>query len=419
MSVLSRRPIGWIEALPAIVSFGVVLAVGLAGGGFFPRSWRLALLALLLICAAALVARDRITIRRREWLALAMLGALTVWTAASAEWSSLPTGSRIESERTLLYAVALLTVLVGVERSSLPQLLFGALAGVTAVAAYAFARYVVSPPPLDRYQGSHLHEPFGYANALGIFLVLGIVLAVGLAAAARSGRARLIVLSPLLVLLPTLYLTSSRGAWVALPVGVAVTLYLGGVVRSRAVVLALLAVGIAGAIAIGSEGGQPLTLFGENRPQYWHVAWQDFQDNPVLGSGAGTFGAFWLEHRTVDEFVHDAHSLYIETLAELGPLGLAVLVVGLAVPLAGLRGRQEPFVAAAAGAYSAFLLHAAVDWDWEFAAVGLLGLTCAGAVLVGTRRTDVGPISVGTRAFLLSVVLVLAVLDVIRLVQVG
>jgi O-antigen ligase len=319
----------------------------------------------------------------------------------------------------LLYTVALLAVLVGVGRSSLPQLLLGALAGVTAVAAYALARDVVSPPPLDRYQGSHLHEPFGYANALGIFLVLGVVLAVGLAAAARSGRMRLIALSPLLVLLPTLYLTSSRGAWVALPVGVAITLYVGGVVRSRAVVLALLAVGIAAAIAIGSEGGQPFTLFGENRPQYWHVAWQDFEDNPVLGSGAGTFGAFWLEHRTVDEFVHDAHSLYIETLAELGPLGLALLVIGLAVPLVGLRSRQDPFVAAAAGAYSAFLLHAAVDWDWEFGAVGLVGIMCAGALLVGTRRTDAQPISVRMRAFLLAVVLVLAVVEVARLASMG
>ena len=116
MSVLRRRPVGWIEALPAIVAFGVVLVVGLAGGGFFPRSWRLTLLALLLISAAALVARDRITIRRREWVALAAFGALTAWTAASAEWSSLPTGSLIESERTLLYTVALLTVLVGVAR---------------------------------------------------------------------------------------------------------------------------------------------------------------------------------------------------------------------------------------------------------------------------------------------------------------
>lgn len=403
--------------MPAIVTFGVVLVVGLAGGGFFPRSWRLTLLALLLVSAAALVARDRITLRRREWVALAALAALTAWTAASSEWSSLPTGSLIESERTLLYAVALLTVLVGVAPPALPQLLLGALAGVTGVSAYALARHVLSPPAPDPFQGTHLHEPFGYSNAIGIFFVLGVVLAVCLAVAARSARARLAVLAPLLVLLPALYLTSSRGAWIALPVGVAVSLYIGRVVRSRAVLLALLAVGIGAAVVIGSEGGQPLTLFGENRPHYWRVAWEDFEANPVLGSGAGTFGAFWLEHRPVDEFVHDAHSLFLESLAELGPPGLALLVIGLGVPLLGLRERQDPFVAAAAGAYVAFLLHAAVDWDWEFGAVGLMGILCAGAVLVGTRPERAPPITPAMRTLLLATVVVLGPLVVVRLAQ--
>jgi hypothetical protein len=179
----------------------------------------------------------------------------------------------------------------------------------------------------------------------------------------------------------------------------------------------LLAVGIAGAVVVGSEKGQPLTLFGENRPHYWRVAWQDVEANPVLGSGAGTFGAFWLEHRPVDEFVHDAHSLFLEALAELGPPGLALLVIGLGFPLAALRRRQEPVVAAAAGAYVAFLLHAAVDWDWEFGAVGLLGIACAAAVLVGTRPKRAPPISLVTRISLLAVVLALAALVVARLVQ--
>src|SRR5215207_4521811 len=84
-----------------------------------------------------------------------------------------------------------------------------------------------------------------YSNAIGIFLVLGIVLAIGLSVAARSPATRLAVLTPLLVLVPTLYLTSSRGAWVALPVGIAASLYVGGAIRSRAVLLSLLAVGIA------------------------------------------------------------------------------------------------------------------------------------------------------------------------------
>ena len=59
MAPRTRPPAGWIELLPAIVAFGFVLVVGLSGGGFFPRTWRLALLALLLVSGAALVARDR------------------------------------------------------------------------------------------------------------------------------------------------------------------------------------------------------------------------------------------------------------------------------------------------------------------------------------------------------------------------
>lgn len=417
MAVLSSRRIDWTEAVTAIVTFGFVLVVGLSGGGFFPRTWRLTLLALLLVSAAALITRDRIAIRRREWVAIGALGALAAWTAASSQWSSLPDGSLVESERTLLYAVALLTVVVGVAPSTVPQLLLGALAGVTGVSAYALARYVFDPPPLDPFQGSHLHEPFGYSNAIGIFFVLGVVLAVGLAVAARSAAERLAVLAPLLVLLPSLYLTSSRGAWIALPVGIAVTLYVGGAIRSRAALLALLAVGIGLAAVLGSEAGQSLTLFGENRPHYWRVAWQDVEANPVHGSGAGTFGAFWLEHRPVDEFVHDAHSLFLETLAELGPLGLALLVLGLALPLVGVRGRQDRVIATACGSYAAFLLHAAVDWDWEFGAVGLVGVVCAGALLVGTRAEQAPVLSAATRRLLLLIVVVLAVFVVARVVR--
>jgi O-antigen ligase len=416
MALPKRARGGWIEVLPALVVFGFVLVVGLSGGGFFPRTWRLAVLALLLVSAATLVAHDRIALGRRDWVALGAFAALTAWTAASSNWSSLPTASLIEAERALLYAVALLAVLLGVGRRELPLLLAGALAGVAGVGAYALGRHVFSPPPLDPFQGSHLHEPFGYSNAIGIFFVLGIVLAVGLAVAARSPTARLAALSPLVVLVPALYLTSSRGAWIALPVGIVACLFVGGAVRSRVALLGLLVVGVAVAIVLGSEGGQALTLFGENRPHYWRVAWEDVETNPALGSGAGTFGSFWLEHRPVDEFVHDAHSLFLESLAELGPLGLALLVIGLGVPLLGLRRRRDLFVAAAAGAYAAFLLHAAVDWDWEFGAVGLIGILCAGALLAGTRPDRAQSISPLTRAALLVLLLVVGTFVVTRLV---
>jgi hypothetical protein len=86
--------------------------------------------------------------------------------------------------------------------------------------------------------------------------------------------------------------------------------------------------------------------------------------------------------------VRDAHSLYVETLAELGPVGLAMLVALLAVPLFAVRrARWHPLMPSAVGAYVAYLVHAGVDWDWELPAVTLVGLTCASAILLAGRRS--------------------------------
>ena len=110
----------------------------------------------------------------------------------------------------------------------------------------------------------------------------------------------------------------------------------------------------------------------------------------------------------------DAHSLYVETLAELGPLGLVLLGVTLAVPIiAAVGARNDPLVAGAAAAYVAFLVHAGLDWDWEMPAVTLVGLLCGIGVLVSMRR-DANQVRVGARARggLAVIVLVIAALAV-------
>jgi len=84
--------------------------------------------------------------------------------------------------------------------------------------------------------------------------------------------------------------------------------------------------------------------------------------------------------------VRDAHSLYLETLAELGPFGLALLVVALGTPLVvAAKRRPGPVTAVATGAYVVFLVHAATDWDWELPALTLCALVCAVAMLLGER----------------------------------
>ena len=117
---------------------------------------------------------------------------------------------------------------------------------------------------------------------------------------------------------------------------------------------------------------------GNHRPWYWHVAWQQASESPIAGRGAGTFELTWLEEQPISESVLDAHSLYLETLAELGIVGLGLLALALVPPLlAAFRGAS----AAAAGGYVAFLVHAGVEWDWEMPVVTVAGLLCGAALL--------------------------------------
>jgi hypothetical protein len=110
-----------------------------------------------------------------------------------------------------------------------------------------------------------------------------------------------------------------------------------------------------------------------------------------LGGGAGSYAGFWMQHRRVTDTVHDAHNLYLETLAELGPVGLLLLALALGTPLAAIRrARAAPLATTICAAYSAFLLHAVADWDWELPAVTLAALFC-GIGLMATGRPDREP----------------------------
>jgi hypothetical protein len=121
-----------------------------------------------------------------------------------------------------------------------------------------------------------------------------------------------------------------------------------------------------------------LSFSGSGRPIQYRMALRDFHAHPLFGSGAGTYERYWLLHRGQPDKVKNVHSLYLETLAELGALGLALLLLGLAAPLCLWRKvRRHPFGAAALGAYVTGLVHTGVDWDWQ-----LTGVTTA-VLLIG------------------------------------
>jgi hypothetical protein len=105
--------------------------------------------------------------------------------------------------------------------------------------------------------------------------------------------------------------------------------------------------------------------------------------HPLLGEGAGSFTRTWLRERPVANEARDAHNLYLETLAELGPIGLVLLLLVLVTPLRTVpRVWRDPSAPVAVGVLTAFALHAAVDWDWEIPLLTLIALAAAAVLLV-------------------------------------
>ena len=149
----------------------------------------------------------------------------------------------------------------------------------------------------------------------------------------------------------------------------------------------------------GNLNSRLLSFSGNGRADLWRLAWDDAKNHSVLGAGAGTYERYFLRHQPPSgSRVRDAHNLYLETLSELGPIGLAILVTVFAIPLAMvLRARRQPLLPAVAGAYVAYLVHAGVDWDWELPAVTLAGLLCASAILLLARGSRPSPLSAPTR----------------------
>jgi hypothetical protein len=175
------------------------------------------------------------------------------------------------------------------------------------------------------------------------------------------------------------------------------------ILRAIAVLGALAA--IATAIAVGGRaydqfsspdqqfpGGDPSSHFsqlsGANRHEYWRVAVDSFEEEPLLGQGAGTYRFAWDKLRHIDLPVLNAHSLYLQAFQELGVLGglLVLALVGLLLwtGFAAWRassGSRRELHAVLFAACLAFAVGAAIDWFWEIAAAGALFFLPAGALV--------------------------------------
>lgn len=126
----------------------------------------------------------------------------------------------------------------------------------------------------------------------------------------------------------------------------------------------------------------------------WKAALEIYDTQKLRGTGAGTYQQYFPRYRHETGYVVDAHSLYLQSLAELGVVGFALILVVVLSILVGLalriRGPDRPLYAALFAVSLAWALHQMIDWDWQMPAVTLTIFMLVGLALARPSDGRVG-----------------------------
>jgi Flp pilus assembly protein TadD len=159
---------------------------------------------------------------------------------------------------------------------------------------------------------------------------------------------------------------------------------------------------------VPANGPARLTAVSSARARYWHEALQVFEAHPALGAGAEGYATARLRYRTLPLNVQQAHGFLVQTLADLGLVGLLVVLALLGTWMVAAGRATHPFNRRwsrwrwrrwptpdrldASGMYTAeriglltmlcvvatFGIHSFVDWTWYVPGLACTALLCAG-----------------------------------------
>ena len=336
-------------------------------------------------------AEDRLSFPLNYWNALAALTAigipLLLQLASSARWI-LTRAAAAAALPAMILVLYLTLSRGGIAAAAIATLVFLAVAAdrlpklvPLAIATAAGALLIVLA-----HDREALHD--GLANALAreqgdelLPIVIVVCAAVGLLQAAVAALGRRWKR-------PDWSRPSKEGTWVGVALGAVILL------------VAALALGAPGRVSDAwdefKEGGGPgegserlSSAAGESRYQFWVSTLDENATAPFIGTGSGTFQFWWTREGDTAETVRDAHSLYMQTIGELGIVGILLLLAFLAwVLVSGLRAallsdaEERSRLAAALAGFTVFLMTAAVDWMWQVPVVPVAALMLACGLLV-------------------------------------
>jgi O-antigen ligase len=423
----------WQEANRTL-AYLATMAAGVALVRLFPERWTSlvggVVLAGVIICGYALLTKvfpgalnpDEIYARLREpfgyWNAVGLMAALA---GPACLWLGARRAGHAALNALAYPALGLLfvTLLLAYSRGGLLALVCGCavwfafvplrLRGVVVLATSALggglvALWTFAQNPLSN-DNVALGDRASAGHELGVLLVamvvvlLAVGMAIGFAAAQRAPRPGT---------------RRQAGIVVAIAVALVPVPFVGA--------LALSSRGLGGSLSKGwkdltdpyangnivSNAPDRLTAVGSVRARYWNEALKMFRAHKALGVGAGSYATVRPRFRRDTLDVRHAHGYVVQTLADMGIVGMTVSLALLAAWLAaaqrtvGLWGARRraawtPERIGMATLFSVcvvFGVHSFIDWTWFVPGNAILALLCAGW-LAGRGPTD-EPIVRGT-----------------------
>ncbi|GAB1490172.1 hypothetical protein MASR2M8_26310 [Opitutaceae bacterium] len=340
----------WLDWAVAAALAACIAWTTLCLGGYRPETMVVPALVILSLVVALLLARA--TGARREpfdpaglwWAPFLTYAAINVGVVSPVPWLGWA-----DWANWMLFG-AVTWIAHNVLGAAGPRRLVHAIVATAAVISVGFAIYQrwfdADWLMLGRTQFVYLlgrsSGAFGAPNSQAALMVLLLPVALGLAldrARSRGWRAASAALAAIYLL--GLVLTISRGAWFALAAALSLwpLLLSGQSWRFRAgiaaVVLGLsLACGAALVTFVPSVKARFVALVeqrGEStRPIMWKGAWALFREEPLVGTGAGSYNILFERHRPAgfrDE-PQWAHNDYLNTLSDYGLVGAGLLAAG-------------------------------------------------------------------------------------------
>jgi O-antigen ligase len=294
---------------------------------------------------------ERLVFGRHPGL-IAVLALFVGWVVLSSLWAEVQSSVNESIFRYTLNILLVPIVYTAIRRKRHVFWMAAAFAGgAAAAAAYGLIAVpsssgavtsATAAGDLDRVAGT-----IGDPNLLAATLTVGLVMAAALAMIREfSPIARSLAVGAAVLCLLGILVTFSRGGLVGLGVAGVAAIIFGGPRYRKQIAMAVLtgALILVAWFAVLAPAGALDRVTnadgGTGRTDIWKVGWRIFEDQPLHGAGAGNFRDVSIHYLLVepgaiarDEFIVDspsvAHNLYLQIGAELGVVGLFLLLAGV------------------------------------------------------------------------------------------